>query len=101
MERRIKMSIKPAIVPAEGTEYTVPIQTLPSAETAPLPAPLPAGLPANGVFDSLFSGLPGGAFIGRYWWILLLIFINIGFLLPLALLFLLYPQIFSRLGLRR
>jgi len=37
-------------------------------------AGLPSVLPSYGVYDSLFSGLPFGGFIGRYWWILLLIF---------------------------
>lgn len=81
-----------------------------------LPAPLPSGLPAVGVFDSLFSGLPGGAFIGRYWWILLLVFFLFikpglgggtsrapfsgGFLWIILLLILLYPQ-FPKLSIKR
>lgn len=117
MERRIIMPVKPNIIPVEGIGRPIPIQTLPPNDVAPLPAPLPVGLPASGVFDSLFSGLPGGAFIGRYWWILILVFFlfmkpgvgrstprapfNGGILLIVLLLFLLYPQFISKLGFRR
>lgn len=102
------MSANPSIIPIEGSNPT---------QSTALPAPLPPGLPASGVFDSLFSGLPGGTFIGRYWWILLLVFflfikpaagtgslrlpLGGGLLWILILLFFLYPKLFPVLNTKR